>query len=154
MKTAALVLALSFVFLAGCQQENPGGSDTTPPSGGTATTAGATGTTEGSTGSTASAGAATTVAFNNIQPVIQENCVGCHGEKEPKEGVNLTSYASLMKGGEHGPIVVAGNPDESVLIHVLKAGHGKPQMPPKGPLPADTISKVEQWIKDGAKEAS
>ena len=82
----------------------------------------------------------------------QTSCVMCHGETEPKEGVQLTDYASVMKGGEHGPIVVAGNPDESELVEVITPGH-EPMMPFKqDPLTEEEIAKIKDWVAQGAKE--
>jgi len=65
----------------------------------------------------------------------------------------LTSYDKVMKGGDEGPVVVAGDPDKSLLIKALK-GQGAAQMPPPGkgkPLTADQIQTVSDWIKAGAK---
>jgi len=94
----------------------------------------------------------TTVAYADIQAAFDQNCVKCHGATNPKDGVSLVDHASVMKGGEDGPVVVPGDPENSVLIQVLRGSHGKPQMP-KGasPLPEDAIKKVEAWIEEGAK---
>ncbi|HZH98285.1 MAG TPA: c-type cytochrome domain-containing protein [Fimbriimonadaceae bacterium] len=140
-----LILALSAaVFVVGCQNQ---GSDTTTetstPSTSTTTT-GATTPPEGA--------AEQTVAFADIQPILKEKCVGCHGTDSPKEGISLVSHESIMKGGEHGPIITAGDPENSLLIHALRGSHGRKQMPPKmDPLPEEQIAKIEAWIKGGAK---
>lgn len=56
-----------------------------------------------------------------------------------------------MKGAEGGPAVVAGKPDESLIMRALK-GEGAKQMPPTGKLADDEIAKVAAWIQAGAKE--
>jgi mono/diheme cytochrome c family protein len=86
--------------------------------------------------------------FASVQPVLAK-CTGCHGA-QPKEGVDLRTHDSILKGGEHGPIVVAGDPEASLLIDVLRARNGKKQMPPGSPLPEDQIAAVEAWVKAGA----
>jgi mono/diheme cytochrome c family protein len=92
------------------------------------------------------------LAFADIEPILDARCVGCHGIEEPKDGVNLTDYASVMVGGEHGPIVVAGKPDESELVEVISAGH-EPRMPFKqDPLTDEEIAKISDWVAQGAKE--
>lgn len=64
----------------------------------------------------------------------------------------MSTYASVMKGSEHGPVVVPGNPSESMIVHALKGERGKKRMPPMGPLSAEEIAKIESWIQAGAKE--
>ena len=106
----------------------------------------------GSPTSTGATTTGTTVAYADIQEVFDKNCVKCHGAENPKEGYSLVSHEALMKGGEDGPAVVPGDPENSLLIHVLRGSHGKKQMPfGMAPLPEAEIQKVEAWIKDGAK---
>lgn len=91
--------------------------------------------------------------FAAVTQLLNTNCVGCHGEQRGAGDIHLTSFDGIMKGGEHGPIVVAGDPANSTIIKALK-GQGARQMPPRGtPLPADQIKVVEDWIKDGAKQS-
>ena len=48
-----------------------------------------------------------------VRPLLVEKCWPCHGDtKRPKGGLSLTSRPSLLKGGDSGPAVVAGNPRE------------------------------------------
>ena len=92
------------------------------------------------------------VTFANVEPILDARCVGCHGDKEPKKGVNLTTYATVMAGGEEGPIVIAGKPEQSELVEVLQADH-KPRMPFKqDPLTDEEIAKITDWVAQGAKE--
>ena len=63
----------------------------------------------------------------------------------------LESHAQALHGGEHGPIVVAGNADKSRLILVLEK-RIEPSMPPegnKGPSTAE-IAVLKAWIEAGA----
>ena len=92
------------------------------------------------------------VAFADVKPILDSKCVGCHGETEPKDGVRLNSYANVMAGGEKGPIVVAGKPEESEIVEVIGASH-KPRMPFKmDPLSDAEIKKITDWVAQGAKE--
>jgi uncharacterized membrane protein len=91
-------------------------------------------------------------SFSTVQPLLTANCVKCHGAQNPKAGIDLTSYASVMKGGTQGPIVKPGDPAGSMLVMALR-GKGAKQMPVGAPpLPESDIAKFEAWIKDGAKE--
>lgn len=91
--------------------------------------------------------------FAKVQPLLQQKCAACHGENG-KEGIDLRTYGSLMKGGEHGAIVVPGDAANSVLVQALRGTNGKKQMPMKAdPLSEEEIKLVEDWIQAGAKES-
>jgi uncharacterized membrane protein len=88
-----------------------------------------------------------------INPILDANCVACHGEGKVKGGLQLDSYESLMKGGQDGVAVVAGKPEESPLFVrvTLPPGH-KQFMPAEGkpPLKAEEIVWIKAWIQQGA----
>jgi mono/diheme cytochrome c family protein len=86
----------------------------------------------------------------HIKPILDNNCVGCHGAR-PKARFDARTYASIMKGGEHKDDVVAGDPAKSHLL-MLVQGKDKPHMPPRGPLASGDIQLIEAWIQKGAKE--
>ncbi len=82
------------------------------------------------------------VSFSkDIWPVIESFALEAHGGKG---GVFLESYDDIMK------YVVPGNPKTSMLYKRLTAD-GVGQMPPSGPLPAETIQLFYDWIMQGAK---
>jgi mono/diheme cytochrome c family protein len=84
-----------------------------------------------------------------VGAVITKSCAGCHTGASGKAGLDLSTYAGVMKGNKEGKIVKVGSPSKSMLCTVL---HGKPkQMPPKA-LDAKTIAMLELWVKQGAKE--
>ena len=88
-----------------------------------------------------------------IQPVLQQNCVSCHGPEKAKGGLRVDSFEALMKGGKAGPVLVAGKAAESDL---LKRIHlpvtDEDHMPPDGkPQPSgEDIALVQWWIDSGA----
>ena len=91
---------------------------------------------------------------NKIRPVLVEHCYKCHDEKAANEkklkgGLRLDSKAGWMKGGDTGPAIVPGKPNESALLATLKYD-GDLKMPPKQKLPDSVIADFEKWIKDGA----
>src|SRR5579871_762891 len=55
-----------------------------------------------------------------------------------------------MKGGKSGPEIVAGNPDESTIVHRIKGEEGARMPPGQNPLGEGAIAKIGQWIKEGA----
>ena len=85
-----------------------------------------------------------------IRPVFIEHCAECHSAgKKVKGGLRLDTRAGWEQGGDSGPAVVPGKPDESLLIEALRH-EGDVKMPPKGKLPAAVIRDFEQWVAGGA----
>lgn len=88
----------------------------------------------------------------DVAPVFRKYCLGCHNSQEAQGGLVLESHSQALHGGEHGSIVVAGNPEKSRLILVLEK-RIEPSMPPdgnKGPS-ADEIAILKAWIQAGAR---
>lgn len=95
-----------------------------------------------------------TVSFaKDIAPVLSQSCMGCHGTMQPRENFSVNTFETLLKGGDAGVNILAGNPAGSLLIKKLKgtAADGG-RMPLNQPPLADAvIAKVEKWIEEGAK---
>src|SRR4051794_15517462 len=72
-----------------------------------------------------------------IRPVLAERCYKCHsGESaKPKGGLRLDSRDAARKGGDSGPAVVPGLPDESVLLQAIAQTGEVATMPPRDKLP-------------------
>src|SRR5438552_364527 len=68
-----------------------------------------------------------------VRPLLVERCLKCHGDQKPKGGLQLTTRAAVLKGGENGPAAVAGKPDDSLLIQAVRQS-GELKMPPKEKL--------------------
>jgi WD40 repeat protein len=87
---------------------------------------------------------------SQVAPILQKNCLACHSSTAKMGGLIMESYASLMKGGAHGPEIVPGKADESRLIQMLQ-GKIQPRMPfNSDPLPAAQIAGIAAWINAGA----
>src|SRR4051812_11002972 len=73
-----------------------------------------------------------------VRPVLAASCFKCHSaaSNKLKAGLMLDSRPALLKGGDGGPAVVPGKPDESPLIRAVRYDHDDLQMPPKQKLPA------------------
>lgn len=85
-----------------------------------------------------------------IRPVLVEHCHKCHSPdaKHIRGGLQLHTRNSTLEGGESGPAVVPGKPDESLLLSSLK--YDSFEMPPSGKLGKSIIADFEKWIRDGA----
>ena len=90
-----------------------------------------------------------------IRPMLVKHCYECHSvgaaaKKNLKGGLLLDSREASRKGGESGPAVVPGKPEESLLISALKQDVF--EMPPKGKLDDELIAHFEKWITMGAPD--
>jgi hypothetical protein len=85
-----------------------------------------------------------------IRPVLASGCLKCHGGQKVRGGLRLDARAALLKGGEHGPAVVPGDPDSSLLIQALRHTHEDIRMPPGKKLPAPVLEDFARWVRAGA----
>jgi mono/diheme cytochrome c family protein len=84
-----------------------------------------------------------------VRPVLVDNCFQCHGEKKQEDNLRLDSRAGIIAGGDQGPAVVPGKPEESLLIQAVKHSPDL-SMPPKKQLPSEQIADLTRWVKSGA----
>ena len=84
-----------------------------------------------------------------IRPILVARCVSCHGADKQWGELRLDSRKGFTAGGEHGPIVTAGDPAASRLIRAVRRTDDL-AMPPDDPLPAGEVAALEAWVRDGA----
>ncbi len=87
-----------------------------------------------------------------VRPLLAERCFKCHSAsaKKQKGGLLLDGRAALLKGGDGGPAVVPGRPDDSLLVKAVRYQSESLQMPPDGKLPERDIAALEDWVRRGA----
>ena len=86
-----------------------------------------------------------------IRPILKARCVACHGPLKQSGGLRLDTAASLVRGGDTGPSIEAGNSSGSELVSRISAEDLAVRMPPEGePLSADQIELFRRWIEAGA----
>ena len=87
-----------------------------------------------------------------VRPILQSSCFTCHSHaaKKSKGGLMLDSREAIVKGGDRGPAIVPGKPDESVLAKAIGRQDEDLKMPPTGKLADDQIATLREWIKLGA----
>lgn len=88
-----------------------------------------------------------------IKPILDEKCVQCHNNQKQKGKLRLDTPEFMAKGGEEGPIFVAGNADASEMIKraLLPTSNDK-HMPPKDKtqLTENELALLHWWISKGA----
>jgi mono/diheme cytochrome c family protein len=87
----------------------------------------------------------------DVAPVLQARCAACHGSSG---GWDASSYTSVMTSGNSAPVIVAGDPDASLLIRLMRAEPtaGMAMPPPSGGLPVSDIQLIADWIAAGAPD--
>jgi hypothetical protein len=94
-----------------------------------------------------------------IQPVLNERCLSCHGADVHRGKIVLTSYETLMNSravSGKAPLVIPGSPYESRLYIVCSTNQAQFRMPPDTshvtPLPKEDLELLVKWIMQGAKD--
>ncbi len=87
----------------------------------------------------------------HVKPILATKCHACHGTKQQQSGLRLDKRQNALRGGDYGPVILAGKSAESKLILRLVSGDGGMQMPPTGALPAEDIGILRAWIDQGAE---
>lgn len=94
------------------------------------------------------------ISFNqDIRPILNENCMHCHGGVRAMGGFNLLFEATALDSTESGkPAIIPGNHRQSALYQRITALDPEIRMP----LEADALDKEEialiaRWIDEGAK---
>ena len=91
--------------------------------------------------------------YENVRPIFQAKCQGCHQPAKAQSGYIITEVSSLIAGGDSSEAVVPTKPAESYLIEMVtqQEGDDRPAMPPQGdPLTSYELSLVTHWIEQGA----
>lgn len=96
------------------------------------------------------------IAFfqEKVEPLLKKHCYECHSHVADKAsgGLVLDSKAGWESGGDFGPAVVPGKPEESPFITAINYDDFVLQMPPDGKLPAEEIAILVQWVEFGAPD--
>jgi hypothetical protein len=85
--------------------------------------------------------------YDKVEPLFDKNCFKCHGGVKQKGGLDLRSLQNILKGGESGPAIFPGRPDQSHIFQFTHAG-SDPHMPPdeKKQLSPGEIAVIKEWI--------
>ena len=92
-----------------------------------------------------------------IRPLLSEHCYKCHSHAATKikAGLLLDSREGVLKGGDSGPAIVPGQPEDSLLIQAIRYTDADLQMPPEdhgGQLSAAEIAALTEWVRRGAPD--
>jgi len=89
----------------------------------------------------------------NVRPILATECYRCHSQKHDKVkgGLELDTKEGLFRGGDTGPAVVPGKPEQSLLIRSVEYYDEDIQMPPNHKkLDDKEVWAFKQWVLIGA----
>jgi len=90
-----------------------------------------------------------------VRPVLVERCYKCHSHDADrvKGGLMLDTREGLRHGGDTGPAIEPGKPQDSLLVDAIRYSDENLQMPPKGDkLSAQQVADITEWIRRGAPD--
>ncbi len=92
-----------------------------------------------------------------IAPILERSCLNCHSGPKPKGGLDLSSRAAVLRGGQSGePPILPGQPERSPLVRFVQDQVEDLEMPPLPkraqypPLRGQEIDALKAWIAQGA----
>ena len=98
-------------------------------------------------GGSVAAGTTLPTFAEDVQPILEANCLSCHGGDAPQQGLDLRTVPSILRGGTSGPVVEIGSSAKSLLVERIVAG----TMPPgDSRLAEGEVSAIRRWIDEGA----
>ncbi len=87
---------------------------------------------------------------SDVAPLLEKNCLSCHGPAQQMSLLDLSSRAAALKGGQKGgPAIVPGSAAKSPLYRRV-TGQDQPPMPLGGKLSDAEIATLQSWIDAGA----
>ena len=81
-----------------------------------------------------------------IGALMEAKCVACHNSSSKLGGLDLSEYAPALLGGNSGPAVIPGNPDDSTVVIIQSAGSHP------GQFSDEELAQIIEWITDGAPQ--
>lgn len=87
----------------------------------------------------------------DVQPILRQRCVGCHGPGQQMVGLRLDRRRDALRGSTFGTVIGPGNADASRLYLRISGTTRGPQMPPTGALTAEQVAVIKTWIDAGAE---
>jgi hypothetical protein len=82
-----------------------------------------------------------------VAPIFADRCLACHNARIAKGRYNMETFATIMKGGESGPVIDIEDADFSTLYAMVEDG----SMPQDAdPLTPEQLADIKKWIETGA----
>src|SRR3954454_23068994 len=80
-----------------------------------------------------------------ILPVLEKNCVACHGPAQKMAKLDLSSFTGMMEGSSSGPVIAPGKPERSLMWKLIE----NDTMPQGGKLTTAEKQLIKSYIQYG-----
>jgi len=80
-----------------------------------------------------------------VGALFEAKCTACHGGETPQKGLDLSSYLTMMVGGENGAVIIEGDASGSLLVQVQSGNHFST-------FSDEELEIIKKWIDAGAPE--
>ncbi len=87
---------------------------------------------------------------SEIWPIIEAKCVECHQAKKRQGSLDMSTRASMLKGGDSGAAFVPGNVEKSLMLELIEFGEMPPRKDKKPAVTKEELQKLSRWIAAGA----
>ncbi|HZZ81017.1 MAG TPA: DUF1549 domain-containing protein, partial [Gemmataceae bacterium] len=86
---------------------------------------------------------------DKIAPIFKKSCIQCHNADKARGGLDLSTRATTLTGGDKGPALVAGDSANSLLVKMVRGP--MPKMPRMAdPLSDADVEAIARWVDGGA----
>ena len=87
-----------------------------------------------------------------VRPLLVRQCYECHGpdSEQGEGGLRLDTRAAILRGGQSGPAVIPGKPDQSLLIHAINHDPAVESMPPNRRMKNEEVAILVRWVQINA----
>lgn len=91
---------------------------------------------------------------SQVWPIIKRKCLECHNPEKRQGELDMSSLATMLKGGHSGPALVRGKPNKSLMIELIKFDEMPPRKQKDGRVSKSELQTLREWIEHGAKAPS
>ena len=88
----------------------------------------------------------------SVRPLLIQHCYECHSGAKSNGGLSLDTRDGVLKGGDSGTALIAGDPDKSLIVEAIRYKNPDLQMPPKNRLTPAEVEILEKWVRQGAAD--
>ena len=91
-----------------------------------------------------------------VLPILRAHCQACHQPAKAEGEVQLMRHAQLLIEVDGQPLVAPGQPEESLLLDLVRSYDGEPPEMPveRPPLSSAQVQRLARWIAEGALDDS
>ena len=91
----------------------------------------------------------------DVKPLLEDQCLECHNHVDAGNfaGLNLETRNMALQSGRRAPVIIPGDPGNSLFIQVLKLNpnHSTSMPAAQEKVEGVRLAILEKWIAEGAE---